>query len=473
MNPVGSLVACLPDHAFPDAEKAVLFLLLNVTGLAKEQSDKMARTDFYVYAHKMVFDVVVSLAKRDAPLELPTIVAEAKTLGVREVTEELVSGLTMMPGSEPTVANLPTLLMQLREASVKREVQFGLVQGLVTAKDGTTTTEQLKHCMEKSLTKARNMETDDREATTMDRLLLNLSDELEIRMTNPTGILGVPSGFDKLDGVTGGLRAGELAIVSGWTGRGKSTLVTQMAIYAAQQGIPAIIYSLEMSDVGIADRIAAMVSGISHGKIRQGRLDSGERLKLLESFGDYYGIPFWHDFVGGMTARQVCARARADRAVKKVGIIFVDHIGKLASDPGVRFGSREQEVSAMSGEFDHLADDLGIPVVLVSQMNRPFTPTGDVDEPTPSIHKLRDSGRLEQDSDVVLFTHRPHVKQAHEARTATGDYNLMEKAYIIVGKCRSGESDVTLPLVFDGKHSRFLSIDNLPPGATVYEAGKK
>lgn len=126
----------------------------------------------------------------------------------------------------------------------------------------------------------------------------------------------------------------------------------------------------------------------------------------------------------------------------------------------------------MSGEFDKLADDLGIPVVLVSQMNRPFTPTGDVEEPTPSIHKLRDSGRLEQDSDVVVFTHRPYVKKAHEARITSGNWAMMEKAYLLVGKCRSGESDVPIPLVFDGKHSRFLSPDNLPEGAAVYEPAK-
>lgn len=472
MKPVGLLVESLPNHFHEDTERAVLFLLLTVPDLVKSDGDKVMRDDFLKYGHKMVFDVITALSKRDAPLDLPVIVAEAKTLGKPEVTDELVSGLTIMPEGEPTAANLPTLIAKLRAASIKRTAQFGLVQSLAVAKDERTSTEQLTHCLESNLTQIRNMQTDEREATPMTGLLTGLCDELESRMANPTGILGVPTGFDKLDSTTGGFRPGELVIVSGWTGRGKSTLVMQMAIHAARMGIPAIIYSLEMSDVGIADRIAAMVSGIDHYKIRQGRLTREERAKLLTSFGDYYELPFWHDFVGGMTARQVCARAHVDRLMKKVGIVFVDHIGKLASDPGVRYGSREQEVSAMSGEFDRLADELQVPVVLVSQMNRPFTPTGDVDEPMPSIHKIRDSGRLEADSDVVLFTHRPGIKQAQEARTVTGNYDLMEKAFILVGKCRSGESEVMLPVVFDGKHSRFLSLDNLPAGATVYESGK-
>ena len=193
---------------------------------------------------------------------------------------------------------------------------------------------------------------------------------------------------------------------------------------------------------------------------------------MLESFGDYYDLPFWHDFVGGMTAKQICARAHADKAIKGVGMIVVDHIGKLRSESGVRDGNREQEVSAMSGEFDNLADELGIPVCLVSQLNRPFTPTGDVEEPMPSIFKLRESGRLEQDADAIIFTHRPHIKSTKEARLVSGNTGLLEKAYLIVGKCRSGESDAMLPIAFDGSRNRFLSMDNLPIGYKVHEPGK-
>jgi len=470
-NQVGSLVQALPDHYDEHSEKSVLFLFLSDSTLLLTYGKKMLRNDFHVYAHKMVFDVMLSLIAREIPLEIATIVAEAQALGKTEVTEELVSGLTIMPETEPTADNLPTLIAILRSASVKRLAQFGLVQGLITAKSNNVTTEQLVGCLESTLSSIRGMESDDREATPLKKLLTGLCDEIEIRMANPTGIRGVPTGFDKLDNITSGFMPGELVIVSGWTGRGKSTLVTQWALHAAKTGVPAIIYSLEMTDLGIADRIAASVSGIDHSKIRQGRLSPDERLQLLESFGDYYDLPFWHDFVGGMTAKQICARAHTDKAIKGVGMIVIDHIGKLRSDSAIRYGSREQEVSAMSGEFDLLADELGIPVVMVSQMNRPFTPTGDVDEPMPSIHKLRESGRLEQDADVIVFTHRPGIKAAREERTTTGK-NVLEKAYLLVGKCRSGESDIMIPVAFDGSHNRFMSLDNLPQGTKVHESGK-
>jgi replicative DNA helicase len=472
VNAVGDLVLALPNHYDEQSERAVLFLLMAHPDLFESEGRKILRDDFYLSGHKQAFDVMASLAARGMVLDPATIVAEARATQKPDVTEELVSGLTIIPEGEPTVDNLPTLAAQLRAESIKRMAQFGLVKGLVVAKDRNTTSEQLIESLELALSGIRNLESDDREATPIKKLLLNLCDEIEVRMTNPTGVRGVPTGFDKLDEMTGGFMPGELIIVSGWTGRGKSTLVTQWALHSARTGIPAIIYSLEMSDMGVADRIAAAVSGVEHYKIRQGRLTPDERLRLLESFGDYYDLPFWHDFVGGMTAKQICARAHADRAIKGVGMVIIDHIGKLRSEPGIRYGSREQEVSATSGEFDRLADELGIPVVLVSQMNRPFTPTGDVDEPTPSIHKLRESGRLEQDADVIVFTHRPGIKQAREARIVTGNNGLLEKAFILLGKCRSGESEVMLPIAFDGTHNRFLSLDNLPAGAAVHEASK-
>ena len=472
MNQVGQLVAALPDHCDEQSEKAVLFLLLSNPELLESEGKKLLRNDFHVYAHKLTFDVIASLHKRGASLDVLTIVAEAQATGKSEVTNELVSGLTIMPDGEPTLDNLPTLISQLRAAHVKRVAQFGLIEGLVVTKSSNTTTDQMVSHLEATLSKIRGLESDDREATSLKRLLSGLCDELESRMANPTGIRGVPTGFDKLDEITGGFMPGEIIIVSGWTGRGKSTLVTQWALHAARVGIPAIIYSLEMTDIGISDRIAAAVSGVEHRKIRQGRLTPEERLKLLESFGDYYDLPFWHDFVGGMTTKQICARAHADKAIKGVGMIVIDHIGKLRSESGVRYGSREQEVSAMSGEFDNLADELGIPVVLVSQLNRPFVPTGDVEEPMPSIHKLRESGRLEQDADVIVFSHRPSAKAAKEAQLTSGNHGLLERAFLIVGKCRSGESDVMLPIAFDGARNRFLSLDNLPQGYAIYDGGK-
>ena len=472
MNQVGQLVAALPDHYDEHSERAVLFLLMANPELLVGECKKLLREDFHNYAHKQTFDVLVSLSKRGAPMDVMTIVAEAKATGKSEVTEPVVSGLTIIPDGEPTVDNLPTLMAQLRTDCIKRTAQFGLVEALVTTKDSHTTAAQTVAHLEATLSRIRGLESDDREATPMKKLLTGLCDELEERMANPTGIRGVPTGFDKLDETTGGFMPGEIVIVSGWTGRGKSTLVTQWALHTARIGIPTIIYSLEMKDAGIADRVASSISGVEHWKIKQGRLTPGERVKLLESFGDYYDLPFWHDFVGGMTAKQICARAHADKAIKGVGMIVVDHIGKLRSEPGVRYGSREQEVSAMSGEFDNLADELGIPVVMVSQMNRPFTPTGDVEEPLPSIHKLRESGRLEQDADVILFTHRPNIRSVKEARITSGNNGLLEKAQLLLGKYRSGESDIMIPVAFDGARSRFLSLDNLPVGYSVHEPGK-
>lgn len=455
MNKIVEAIRALELPCDQDAEKSVLFLLIRDGKLLLTAKQKLQKHDFHNPANRQIFTVLCKLSERNAPNDVLTVVAEGKVLGLPLVTEQSVAALDFCADGEPTEANLVSLTGKLRDLAVRRQAILGLLTAASVANSPGTTSTQLERYLENKLADIRNLRTDDREATSMGGLLDVLCGELETRMAHPNGVVGVPTGIYKIDDNTGGFRPGELVVISGWTGRGKSTLVLQSAIHAAKQDIPAVIYSLEMSDIGTADRLGAMLSGIDNHLIRKGRLDVTERSRLVGAFSENAEIPFWHDFVGGMSVEQVCARARLDAIRKKTGIIFIDHIGKLYSE--ARHGSREQEMSAISGALDNLADELHIPVVMAVQMNRPFTPTGDVEEPLPSIHKLRDSGRIEQDSDWVIFTHRPNIKKTTEERISTGNYDLLEKAFLIIGKGRAGESELMIPVLFDGRHSRFLN----------------
>jgi len=210
---------------------------------------------------------------------------------------------------------------------------------------------------------------------------------------------GVPSGFTDIDRVTGGWKKGELIIIAARPSIGKSALAAQLAFNAATFGENVAIFSLEMSSEEVARRYLSGATGMTNTQLLTGNCLSIE--KLFEKTSKFVNLGIYIDDTGAMTLLEVKAKAR--RLILKYGIrlLIIDYLQLMR---GTNTRNREQEVSELSRGLKSVAKELGIPVIVLSQLNRECEARANK---KPILSDLRDSGAIEQDADIVLMLSRP------------------------------------------------------------------
>jgi replicative DNA helicase len=210
---------------------------------------------------------------------------------------------------------------------------------------------------------------------------------------------GVPSGFTEIDRVTGGWKKGELIIIAARPSIGKSALAAQLALNAATFGENVAVFSLEMSSEEVARRYLSGATGMTNTQLLTGNCLSVE--KLFEKTSKFVNLGIYIDDTGAMTLLEVKAKAR--RLILKYGIrlLIIDYLQLMR---GTNTRNREQEVSELSRGLKSVAKELGIPVIVLSQLNRECEARANK---KPILSDLRDSGAIEQDADIVLMLSRP------------------------------------------------------------------
>lgn len=253
-----------------------------------------------------------------------------------------------------------------------------------------------------------------------------------------SGLRGVPTGFYDLDRMLHGLHGGQLVIIAGRPGMGKSVLTTDIARHISlRHRLPGAVFNLEMSHSEMMMRIVAAEARIPHHDIVSGRLTEQQWVTLARTTGDIGDAPLYVDDTADLGLTDI--RAKARRLAQRAGIRYlaVDYLQLMRpTDNGGRrrVESREREVAEMSRGLKVLAKELDIPVIAVSQLNR--GPEQRMDK-TPHLSDLRESGGLENDADVVIFVHRPEYYERGECARAG-------EADLIVAKNRSGPSDTVV-----------------------------
>ena len=259
---------------------------------------------------------------------------------------------------------------------------------------------------------------------------------------------GIPTGFTVTDQKTLGMAPGQLWILAGRPGMGKTALaLTVFRHVVAQEQKSAVFFSLEMPVEELAERMASSISGVPLSKIRSGFMHSADRQDVAAAGEDLAECSILIDDQSGLTALDIAARSSAYR--RKLGgsldLVVIDYLQLLASHSSGNY-SRNDQVSAMSSRLKQLAKDLKCPVLCLSQLSRKCEERQDK-RPLPS--DLRDSGAIEQDADVIAFVYR-HSQYHDVSKDQEGETEL------IVSKNRAGETFIE-NLHFDGPLMRFSS----------------
>ena len=219
---------------------------------------------------------------------------------------------------------------------------------------------------------------------------------------------------------------------------------------AADYNVPLAFFSLEMSDVQLTNRLISNVCEIQGSKILSGQMQPDEWDRLDKRINSLMGAPIYIDDTPGLSVFEL--RTKARRLVREHGvkIIMIDYL-QLMNANGMRFSSRQEEVSTISRSLKGLAKELDIPILALSQLNRGVESREGVEGKRPQLSDLRESGAIEQDADMVLFVHRPEYYHIYQDDNG---HDLHGMAQIIIAKHRKGATGDVI-LSFRGEFTRF------------------
>jgi replicative DNA helicase len=270
-------------------------------------------------------------------------------------------------------------------------------------------------------------------------------DRLDLLHQTPGEIRGVPTGFTLLDRKTTGLQPGDLVVIAGRPSMGKTTLAVNIAENAAiAKGVPSAIFSMEMSAEQLTLRLISSLGRVNQSHLRTGNFSEEDWSRIQGAMAQLSAAPLFVDETPALTPTEVRARARRLKRERGLGLVVVDYL-QLMQVPGTK-ENRATEISEISRSLKALAKELQIPVVALSQLNRAVEQRTDK---KPVMSDLRESGAIEQDSDLILLIYREEVYDPNTARKGIAD--------IIIAKQRNGPIG-EVQLTFLGEYTRFENL---------------
>jgi replicative DNA helicase len=425
------------------AEQCVLGGMLLSKDAIADVVEILRTGDFYRPNHGVIFDAILDLYGRGEPADPVTLAAAMHDAG----NLARVGGaayLHTLIASVPTAANAAYYAKIVSERAVlRRLIEAGtrIVQLGYGAGRETDELVDLAQQAVYDVTERRISE----DFAVLAEMLQPTLDEIEAVGAQGGMMTGVPTGFTDLDRLLNGLHAGQLIIVAGRPGLGKSTAAMDFSRAAAvKHNMASAIFSLEMSKVEIVMRLLAAEARVPLHVLRSGQLSDDDWTKLARRMGEISEAPLFVDDTPNMTLMEIRAKARRLKQRHDLKLIVVDYLQLMTSPKRVE--SRQQEVAELSRGLKLLAKEVECPVVAVSQLNR--GPEQRTDK-RPQLSDLRESGSIEQDADVVILLHRDDYYDKESPRAGEADF--------IVAKHRNGPTD-TVTVAAQLHLSRFVDM---------------
>ncbi len=430
-----------------EAEVAVLGGMLIDRDAVARAVEVISDTMFAAEANRRIYRAVVRLFERGDAIDVIVVSDELQK------TDELEAAggydyLAELLDAVPTAANIEHHARIVRDKALLRRLIDASSHIIRDAYDqGERSVEQLVDEAEQRIFQVASGH--DRDGFVRIKELLWPAFEHIERLQEAKGELtGVPTGFTRLDHISGGLQSGNLVIVAGRPSMGKTSWVLNIARHAAGHQVPVGVFSLEMSNEELVQRLLCSDARVDAQKLRRGELTTKEVQNLAAAAGRLNTCPIWIDDSPGNTVLEMRAKARRLKAESQLGMLVIDYMQLMGGSRTSE--NRQQEVSEISRGLKALAKELEVPVVALSQLSR--APEQRADH-RPQLSDLRESGSIEQDADLVMFLYRPE----YYAETDADGNSLEGKAELIVSKQRNGPTGV-VPLYFHSAYTRFDNV---------------
>lgn len=436
-----------------DLEEAVLGALMLEKDAYSVVCDILRPESFYEPANQLVYVAIQQLGAAQQPIDMLTVTERLRQNDALEKVggAVFISDLTSRVASGAHVEYHARIVAQKYLA---RELISFASQIESKAFDESNDVDDLLQEAEGKLFEIsqRNVKKD---VTQIDPVIGQAIDQIQAAANRTSGLSGLESGYHELDKLTSGWQRSDLIIIAARPAMGKTAFVLSMAKnMAVNYNIPVAIFSLEMSNLQLVNRLICNTCEIESEKIKSGRLSQIEWDQLMSRVKHLYSAPLYIDDTPSLSVFELRTKARRLVREHNVQFLIIDYL-QLMNASGMKYGSREQEVSLISRSLKQLAKELNIPIVALSQLNRSVESR--TDGKRPQLSDLRESGAIEQDADMVCFIHRPEY-YLRSGQDAEGN-DIRGLAEFIVAKHRSGSVD-DVKLRFQGRYARFENWDD-------------
>ena len=426
-----------------DAEQSVLggiFIDKDAIGLV---SSILTPKDFFDETYALIYDAMLQLYEERKSIDIVTLTAHLKKKKLSTKIES--SYLTELVNVVPTAANIEQYAQLIKEASTKR---FLIQSGTRIVELGFDEQQEVKEIIDAAESSIFSISQGhvlkgfihikDSLAASFDKI-----DELH---KNGMGLRGIKTGFLDIDRTLSGLQDSNLIILAARPGQGKTAMAVNIAQHVGVvEKKPVAIFSLEMSQEELVDRLLVGQADVDAWRLKTGKLTEADFGKLSGAMGELADAKIYIDDTPGITISEMRTKARRLQIEHGISLILVDYLQLV--NPGRRYDNRVQEVGIVSQALKNLARELKVPVIACAQLSRAIEHRAG--DKRPQLADLRESGSIEQDADVVMFLYRPE-----DEMTPTINYKLL------IAKHRNGATG-EIDLLFRGDRIKFYNVSRV------------
>ncbi len=452
LSPLNLDVGKVPPQAI-DIEEAVLGAILMEKDAVISVLDILKPESFYKDAHQKIYNAIVELSTKEKPIDILTVTEELRS------NDELesVGGpfyITQLTNRVASSAHIEYHSRIVAQKYIQRELIRISSEIQNRAFDDSIDVDDLLDFSERELFNIAEGNIK-RETAKINVLIKKAIERIEEAAKHEETLVGVPSGYTKLDRLTSGWQKSDLIIIAGRPSMGKTAFALSMGrTIAVEHNRPIAFFSLEMSSVQLVNRLIVSETELPSNRIRNGNLDEHEWKQLDTKIKQLVEAPIYIDDSPAISIFELRAKCRRLKLQHDIQLIFVDYLQLMTGPPNTL--SREQEVSSISRSLKSIAKELDVPIIALSQLNRSVEIRSG--SKRPQLSDLRESGAIEQDADMVLFIHRPEKYGIFEDDDGN---SLVGLAEILLSKNRNGPiGDIILR--FREEFAKFVELDEIP-----------
>lgn len=443
-KPITELATRIPPQNVKAEVSLLGSILLDADAMSKI-ADQVSPEDFYEKRHETIFRAILGLYEKQRPIDVLTLTEKIESSGELE----LIGGssyITDLVNAVPSAAHIAEYAEIVSHKATLRRLIAAAESIVNYGYQEEAALEELLDRAEQRLFEVSQKHSKQNFASLGDVLAASF-DRLDELHKDKNKLRGVPTGFKDIDYTLAGLQNSDLVILAARPSMGKSTFALNIAHHVAvKEGIPVGIFSLEMSQDQLVDRLLAAESGVDSWKLRTGNLEDTDFAKLNEAMGTLSEAPIFIDDTPVLNAMEMRTKARRIQSEHGLGLLIVDYLQLMSGRSNSSGDNRVQEVSEISRGLKALARELNIPVVALSQLSRSVESRS---PQIPQLADLRESGSIEQDADVVMFIYREDYYNPETERQHVTD--------IFIKKHRNGPTGQT-ELYFHPEKLQFRNI---------------